>query len=1259
MTMAADTQATAADAYARVDEVGQRWTIGTNAVELGLIFQDGHIRLCSCLNKLFDPPGEMLDASAAQLPLFDLNPIVTSGPGENVTAVAVAGAWKVTDATPRQTASGGRPVAELVITMARGDLRAALHFTAFPRTPIIRFSIELQNNGAHTISLDPVCHHLFAAVLRDDAEAPLTHYWLGGDNPPPESGVQGMLYSGAVGAPYYQTIAGDLAAAQFTPWTGLLRTGGTTDGMFVALEYLGTWAMHVYREEPGPVHVKARIPDIDADFSLAAGESVPLPTVTIGMFRDDLDDMGGRVYDWQYEYLWDYTNDEYYALPLSTTPWWGDSTNLQENFAGRLALDLKWPDMMREAGMQILWDDAGWSETAAPLDDWRDGGYGGIWKSTQQGPDFSRTLRYLDKCGMKWVLWFNGNYSSGLMASKAGAWGNFQWRTDDLGTFDLKGDPDIRERVTGFLREYPRCSFQTCSGGGSVAHMFDMQNIAGNNYFTDYSPRNDRANYYFSYLDPPDKWSDIITSLKAFWLQDEGFDMDEMSPNLLTMTPAWFGSNTGSTAMLAKHTDLYRYLLREGVAGRWSRVLHARGDGDEAYYYFQRLSYCRTRGLIIPKHKAPGAIVVYPRGLIADHTYEVGFASDREAEARSGADLMDKGIPIDEPVAGELVFLGLPDRPGSGTDIIAPQPPGTVYQRGETNIGRSGVGIYWSPGTDNNWVMGYEVRRGDETIGVVRIGTYFFDHDLGFDATAGYAVRTVDGDGNVSDWCTAQRLADEPRVADALSAHGPDNDRWRAESSTDGSQFKRMTWIPPARFPTADWGGTARQPGGVEGYWQAAETARVGRGWQQAAAAAQCVRTWVVPESGRIRMVGRAMKEYYRRGEGKALRVRILHNQQTIWPANGWADAPLNDLSGATHDLTLDVEEGDAIRFVLDASDDPENDIIAWMPRVTMLDETPTAAASEPTTAVVRVNCGAPEQAVDHQGNCWSADRFFSGGEGFASTGVPPVAADEELYVCWRAGDEFTYSIPVAPGLYALRLKFAECEHEWSFLRPFDLDINGRSVLRNFDVCWIARGPLRTVERVFRYLVPDADGNLVLRFRGGWEPLPETKSEAMIQAIEVVPEDKTALRIDAGATAPYIDWNSFVWESDTFCDGDVIQADGPVDQASPALYDQALYQTARTGKILRYALPASPGLYTVHLKFAEMWLAEIGQRPMHIDINGARFKKNWDPAAAAGRTGMAIDLRAENITPDSDGRIAVVISAAGEHDAIVQALEIG
>lgn len=228
--------------------------------------------------------------------------------------------------------------------------------------------------------------------------------------------------------------------------------------------------------------------------------------------------------------------------------------------------------------------------------------------------------------------------------------------------------------------------------------------------------------------------------------------------------------------------------------------------------------------------------------------------------------------------------------------------------------------------------------------------------------------------------------------------------------------------------------------------------------------------------------------------------------------------------------------------------------------------------------------------------------------------GAMPTAQDQALYQPGRHGRGFSYAIPLKPGLYSVRLKFAEPEREWSFMRPMNVDLNGHRVLTDYDICAAAKGWRKAHERTFRHLVPNKNSQ----------------------------EGKH----DEGENG----------DTDMQCM--FIQSSNPVRHASPALYDQALYLTARAGRKISMNIKAAPGHYTVHLKFAELWIKEMGQRPMDIEINGKLLWENWDPATAVGMIGMTVDLRAEVITPDSKGKINVTITAKRTNDAILQGVEI-
>ena len=490
-------------------------------------------------------------------------------------------------------------------------------------------------------------------------------------------------------------------------------------------------------------------------------------------------------------------------------------------------------------------------------------------------------------------------------------------------------------------------------------------------------------------------------------------------------------------------------------------------------------------------------------GLLPEHAYHMSFEVSNQTMTRTGADLMANGIVLKDQVPGELIYLGLPDFPGDCADGVTPSGAGWVIRR-ETNLGYRGVAVYRSAGTDNNWVGYYEVRRGTELLDRVRTGTYYFDHSPGRTPT-----RLL---GSHRRWARQYQRLDQRQppaggsdVYAVLGSHGPDaaHHGWGAETTADGKTFTPMVWIPPAKSSAADFGGTPNQLGGVEGDWEGPGNVRVGRGWQQASAEVACVRTGAVPKDGQVRIVSKVMKEYYRRAMGKPLQVRILLGPTRYGQVRTGRKCRSVTMRPASCTISARMSSpGDTLRFVLERGTSAEDDIVAWMPRIMYSDREEISDGS-----VVRILCGSRQAYVDRTGNEWLPDRFFVGGNAVASNasvkGCLPTSGDQTLYQTGRQGNDFSYSIPVKPGLYTVRLKLAETTYKWSFERPFNVSVNGRQMLRNFDICQAARGSQTAYERVFRYLAPDADGRMELGFTGGWEPRQES-DDAMVQAIEVL-----------------------------------------------------------------------------------------------------------------------------------------------------------
>ncbi|MGO8788817.1 MAG: malectin domain-containing carbohydrate-binding protein [Terriglobia bacterium] len=151
---------------------------------------------------------------------------------------------------------------------------------------------------------------------------------------------------------------------------------------------------------------------------------------------------------------------------------------------------------------------------------------------------------------------------------------------------------------------------------------------------------------------------------------------------------------------------------------------------------------------------------------------------------------------------------------------------------------------------------------------------------------------------------------------------------------------------------------------------------------------------------------------------------------------------------------------------------------------------------------------------TDREGNIWSPDRYFRGGQLALHLSRAPVSGtpDPGIYTSERYGN-FSYAIPVPPGEYKVTLRLAETywglQNTYPNLpdqdgrpvggvqsRVFDVYCNGTTLLKNFDISKEAGGPLRAADKTFHHLQPDAQGKLILSF------VP-VRDYAVVNAIEV------------------------------------------------------------------------------------------------------------------------------------------------------------
>jgi hypothetical protein len=313
-------------------------------------------------------------------------------------------------------------------------------------------------------------------------------------------------------------------------------------------------------------------------------------------------------------------------------------------------------------------------------------------------------------------------------------------------------------------------------------------------------------------------------------------------------------------------------------------------------------------------------------------------------------------------------------------------------------------------------------------------------------------------------------------------------------------------------------------------------------------------------------------------------------------------------------------------------------------------DQLPMQAADAqigpPVGEEVRILAGASRSFVDHAGKLWSADAFFSGGAAVKSA-VRHIARTQnpDFYRSSRQGN-FRYDIPLKKGIYELRLHFAEtvygpegAEAGGEGSRLLAVRANGKTLLSNLDIVADAGASATADVKVFPDLTPAPDGQLHLEFAG------ENGKQAILSAIEILPGAHGRIRpvrVLARQT-PYYSNDSHWWSPDNYFEGGQMASyTTPVSGTD----DPELYETERWGNF-SYAIPVSPGKYTVILHFAARHGegveagSEVRTPPAHlfnVFCNGKALLQNFDLRKEAHPADVVV-RRFSGIEPNAQGKL--------------------
>ncbi|RPJ54568.1 MAG: hypothetical protein EHM23_28675 [Acidobacteria bacterium] len=306
-------------------------------------------------------------------------------------------------------------------------------------------------------------------------------------------------------------------------------------------------------------------------------------------------------------------------------------------------------------------------------------------------------------------------------------------------------------------------------------------------------------------------------------------------------------------------------------------------------------------------------------------------------------------------------------------------------------------------------------------------------------------------------------------------------------------------------------------------------------------------------------------------------------------------------------------------------------------------------AQSPPPGPEVRILSGVSrDRSIDPFGNVWLGDRYFTGGSSVKSpAGLPLIfrygITAEGSYA--REGD-FTYHIPLQPGVYELRLYFME----WMYgsgdgaggenYRIFDVFINGNLLLSRFDIVTDAGGVRVPDVKVFTDISPASDGLLHMKF-------VSRQSKAILSGIEILPGLPGKIRPVRVAcrSTPYTGPDGAVWSADRFFRGGrLAERHAPI-SGTP---DTALYQSERYGHF-SYTIPVTNhGLYTVVLGFAETYFGagnpgegSKSERLFNVLCNGQILLKDFSIVQASGGANRALIRAFEHIEPSPQGKMVL------------------
>jgi hypothetical protein len=756
---------TSGDAY--IDWNGSSWVIGNSKIEKKLLFVNGSLQCVSLVNKLTNR--QYVQAGQVN-PEFQ---VVFGG----TAYYGNSGGWTLEQ---QKISVGYQDAIYLDITLWNAaGLKVLLHYIVFPNVGVIKHQTEFKNVSGVTKNFVDPSIFTYRLMASDVSNLDL-HYMTGGGNfagsnmlkTVPLTNTYSRTFD-SYDAPEWMKVDGDSSSG-----VGLKRYQGTTiyneffvlknratnDGLWLTFDYNGHWKSRVGNISGTNVNLWGTLAGIN--IPIANGDGFTTGYHTIGTFTGDIDDMGNTILDYVYTYQWDYYNEFYHRG--GTWAFLVPGQGVPESYATPIYKMIQWSRNLGGGGIhidQFATSRAGdWNSVNDLIDFKKINAWGaksnfymklwmppwhsedGSWVKTNH-PEWQPVGDQKDWCGWHVNLAHPDayNWMLSMVQNKADTWGTYMLRLDGEPSFPSGGSDNVMikqsENFYKLLKAIkdtrPGMGIENCSGGGQNYTMEAVRFSEGQQ-LTDGNSHH-YTGYWNTLLIPPAKahaWFGVATG------RDNNYSNgQDKSPSMI--------EHVRTT------NDFGHYMWANRIMKRWTKVYRPTMTNGDGTFFIQYMTGDNKKGVFLTSHYCPyfnKTIRLNPKGLIDSELYTVkARLGGMTAQTQTGAYWKANGITYFN-APGEVITFNMPNFPGSRTDTIPPGPPSNIRKNTATYMGRNGVELYWTPGSDNNWVSAHEIFINGapytkQGFGPLSVGYTFIENG---NINANYQLRTIDGDGNVS-----------------------------------------------------------------------------------------------------------------------------------------------------------------------------------------------------------------------------------------------------------------------------------------------------------------------------------------------------------------------------------------------------------------------------------------------------------------------------------------------------------------------------